>query len=142
MLRRCCSFDRRIFHIAIRTVTGNNASTSIDRPSLPMSVVTGEDNNTLSLLSIPTDGIQQCLQYMHESMHIPWWLDIATIAIIARTIAFPLFTIAERLSAKRFAIERCIIDRHIAKNVSDELFFNYFIAIISCFLAINMYIAC
>lgn len=43
--------------------------------------------------------VQQCMEFLHVTMDIPWWGTIAIGTVIVRTILFPLVIMAQRNAA-------------------------------------------
>lgn len=48
----------------------------------------------------PVGIVQQCMEYLHITLDIPWWGAIAIGTVVVRTLIFPLVIMAQRNAAK------------------------------------------
>ncbi|GAB0100364.1 mitochondrial inner membrane protein OXA1L [Sergentomyia squamirostris] len=48
----------------------------------------------------PVGMVQQCMEYLHIGLDLPWWGTIAIGTIVVRTVLFPLVVVAQRNAAK------------------------------------------
>lgn len=48
----------------------------------------------------PVGMVQQCLDFVHVGMGLPWWGTIAVGTVVVRTLLFPLVILAQRNAAK------------------------------------------
>ncbi|XP_055687599.1 mitochondrial inner membrane protein OXA1L [Lutzomyia longipalpis] len=48
----------------------------------------------------PVGMVQQCMEYLHIGLDIPWWGVIAIGTVVVRTLIFPLVLVAQRNAAK------------------------------------------
>lgn len=60
------------------------------------------------------------MQLMHDTMHIPWCVDMFAIAVLTRIIAFPLLCYAEKLAGARFELQRQNVEKAMTQNVCIE----------------------
>lgn len=72
----------------------------------PVDEVTGAilGEPTLTSLGLggwsPSGIVQQCLEFFHVNMGMPWWASILTGTIIVRLLVFPLVVKSQRNAAK------------------------------------------
>lgn len=48
----------------------------------------------------PVGMVQQCMEFLHIGLDLPWWGVIAIGTICVRTLIFPLVIVAQRNAAK------------------------------------------